>query len=67
LEFLERLGGREFCLELCRQLECLKHRKSTRETKASEKVEENQMHIRRCSSIADVSGVGKVVAWPESR
>jgi len=35
LEFLERLGDRKFCQELCRWLEYLKHRKRTRETKAS--------------------------------
>jgi len=66
LEFLERLGDRKYCQELCRRLKYLKHRKRTRETKASNK-EEKQVHIRRFSSIADGFGIGKVVAWPESR
>jgi len=56
LEFLERLGERKYCQELCRRLEYLKHRKRTRETKASNK-EEKQVHIRRFSSIADDFGV----------
>jgi len=56
LEFLERLGYLKYCQALCRRLEYLKHRKRTRETKASNK-EEKQVLIRPFSSIADVFGV----------
>jgi len=35
MEFLERLGDRKFCLELCRLLEYLKHRERIRESNAS--------------------------------
>jgi len=69
LEILERLGVRKFCLELCRRLGgAPKAQKKNKGNESKQKRRKTGAHRAfQLSSIADVFGVGKVVARQESR